>query len=454
MRDLSVYCILVCFFGSIHTRRVRKGVWVPERRWSRKGRCEERVCIGTHIDDQILDRECGLGALLDLDAIFVAVTKEDIRHVSRIGAVLATAVLFDAHHAWVNASLNHVRLEHADRLLRHLIRRNVHRAVRGAGEHGRDESRRKVSRRRAARRSAVLGLQVGGEKDLEGGEEERARVPFVHVLRAVFLRRVKICENEPYDGERRRGGRGKRSHARLVRPRQSERQSVELAFLWRFVDGLDNGLYPHRHLVIRLVSSNEPAEALQPRGTPRLQEEVDNFRGCDLEVVYHAEGLALKRDGRWLACRTYPCGPVRMTASWARLLDAIIRLYQWWQRGCCRGGSLGCELAEIGVIGKVFNTMLLVVFPVIRLQRHAIIAHSIGSVLAEISISTSGNIPVPCSPVLVHGIFFDLLPRSACRRGSGYRCASFLGSAVLGSSRRRLRFVRDKNELAVSKGVV
>ena len=106
------------------------------------------------------------------------------------------------------------------------------------------------------------------------------------------------------------------------------------------------------------------------------------------------------------------------------------------------------------MIGKVFNIMVLVVFPVIRFQRHAIIAHSIGPVLAEISISTSRNLPVLCSPVFVHGIFCNLLPRSAYRGERSYRGASLLGGAILGSSWCRLLFVRDKNELAVSKGIV
>ena len=106
------------------------------------------------------------------------------------------------------------------------------------------------------------------------------------------------------------------------------------------------------------------------------------------------------------------------------------------------------------MIGEVFYTMILVVFPVIWLQRHAIIAHSIGPVLAEFSISTSRHLPVLCSPVFVHGIFFDLLPRSAYRGERGYRGVSLLGGAILGSSWRRLLFVRDKNEHAVSKGIV
>lgn len=105
------------------------------------------------------------------------------------------------------------------------------------------------------------------------------------------------------------------------------------------------------------------------------------------------------------------------------------------------------------MIGKVLDIMVLVVFLVIRLQRHAIIAHSIGTVLAEISISTSRNLPVLFSPVFVHGIFRDLLPRSACRGERGYRGASLLGGAILGSSWCRLLFVRDKNELAMSKGI-
>jgi hypothetical protein len=69
------------------------------------------------------------------------------------------------------------------------------------------------------------------------------------------------------------------------------------------------------------------------------------------------------------------------------------------------------------VIGKVFYTMILVVFPVIGLQRHAIITHGIGTMLAEVGISTSGDLSIFCSPVLINGLFFDLLPRAACRRG-------------------------------------
>ncbi len=68
------------------------------------------------------------------------------------------------------------------------------------------------------------------------------------------------------------------------------------------------------------------------------------------------------------------------------------------------------------MIGKVFYIMVLMIFPVVWLQRHAIIAHGISPVLAEIRISTSGNFPVLRPPVLIYGIFFDILPRSACRR--------------------------------------
>jgi hypothetical protein len=45
------------------------------------------------------------------------------------------------------------------------------------------------------------------------------------------------------------------------------------------------------------------------------------------------------------------------------------------------------------VIGEVLDVMILVVLPVIGLQRHAIVAHGIGSMLAKVSISTSGIFP-------------------------------------------------------------
>lgn len=168
-------------------------------------------------------------------------------------------------------------------------------------------------------------------------------------------------------------------------------------------------------------------------------------------MIYHAEGLALERDSRGLACRTNPCGPVRMATRRTRYLDTIIWLYQWRQCGCCSGGSLRCELAEVGVIGKVFYIMILVVFAVIRLQRHAIITHSVGPVLAEIRVSTSGNLSVPCSPILIYGTFFDILPRSACQRFRTCRRRSFVGDAILGCAQCRPLSIRDKDEFAVSK---
>src|SRR5712671_6049724 len=95
--------------------------------------------------------------------------------------------------------------------------------------------------------------------------------------------------------------------------------------------------------------------------------------------------------------------------------------------------------------------MVLVVFPVIRLQGHAIIAHSISPVLAEISISTSWNLPVHRPPVIVDGVLFDILPRSAWGRSRASRRESFRGSVVLGSTWSGPLSIRDKNEFTVSK---
>jgi len=66
------------------------------------------------------------------------------------------------------------------------------------------------------------------------------------------------------------------------------------------------------------------------------------------------------------------------------------------------------------VIGEVFYIMILVVFSVIWLQWHAIITHGIGAMLAKVGISMSRYLSVFCSPVLINGLFFDLLPRSTC----------------------------------------
>jgi len=66
------------------------------------------------------------------------------------------------------------------------------------------------------------------------------------------------------------------------------------------------------------------------------------------------------------------------------------------------------------VIREVFYIMILVVFPVIWLQRHAVITHGIGAMLAEVGISTSRDLSIFCPPILINGLFFDLLPRSAC----------------------------------------
>jgi len=64
------------------------------------------------------------------------------------------------------------------------------------------------------------------------------------------------------------------------------------------------------------------------------------------------------------------------------------------------------------VIGEVLYIMILVIFPVIWLQRHTIITHGISAMLAEVGISMSGDLSIFCPPVLINGIFSDLLPRT------------------------------------------
>jgi hypothetical protein len=86
------------------------------------------------------------------------------------------------------------------------------------------------------------------------------------------------------------------------------------------------------------------------------------------------------------------------------------------------------------MIGKVLDVLVLVEFPVIRLERHAVITHGIGPVLAEVEVPTSRNLPILGSPVLIHGVFFNILPRPACSRGSSLGRESFVRGAFLRSS--------------------
>jgi hypothetical protein len=83
------------------------------------------------------------------------------------------------------------------------------------------------------------------------------------------------------------------------------------------------------------------------------------------------------------------------------------------------------------VIGKVFYITIVVVFAVMWLQWHAIITHGISAMLAKVGISMPGNLSVFCSPVLIDGPFFDLFPRSTCRRSRASRREGFFGGTVL-----------------------
>jgi len=99
------------------------------------------------------------------------------------------------------------------------------------------------------------------------------------------------------------------------------------------------------------------------------------------------------------------------------------------------------------VIGEVLDVMILVIFPVMGLQWHAIVAHGIGPVLAEVDISTSVNFSIFCPPILIYGVFLDSLPRST----SCCMCEWFLGDALLRYGRQRLLSIRDKYKFAVPK---
>ena len=80
------------------------------------------------------------------------------------------------------------------------------------------------------------------------------------------------------------------------------------------------------------------------------------------------------------------------------------------------------------MIRKMFYAMILVVFPVIWLQWHAVITHGISTMLAKVGISTSGDLSIFCSPVLINSVFLGLLPRSACRGRASRREGFFRGA--------------------------
>ena len=66
------------------------------------------------------------------------------------------------------------------------------------------------------------------------------------------------------------------------------------------------------------------------------------------------------------------------------------------------------------MVGQMLDTVLRVIGGIVWFQRHAVVAHPLGTVFAKPSVA-AGNLPVLSTPVLVHRVFFYDLPRSSTR---------------------------------------
>lgn len=101
---------------------------------------------------------------------------------------------------------------------------------------------------------------------------------------------------------------------------------------------------------------------------------------------------------------------------------------------------------------KVFNVIFGVVRGIVGFEGHAMVAHGVGTVLAELSITTPRYLTILRAPVTVDCIFFDILPwpssgnLDACRfRGVGHDLCWCLRR----TSGRPL-LVRNKDEVSMS----
>lgn len=80
---------------------------------------------------------------------------------------------------------------------------------------------------------------------------------------------------------------------------------------------------------------------------------------------------------------------------------------------------------EIGVVGQVLDAVLGMIGGVVWLQRHAVVAHSVGAMFAQSSMPAR-NLSILGAPVLVDWVLFRDFPRSStCGKslwGWGSRC--------------------------------
>ena len=86
---------------------------------------------------------------------------------------------------------------------------------------------------------------------------------------------------------------------------------------------LDHSLDAHRHLVIRLVVSQQVSEALCRRFPPCVEHTVDERRVHKLDMIDHAVLLSLQRNGRGLALGAYARRPRLMLTRRAGYFDTI-----------------------------------------------------------------------------------------------------------------------------------
>lgn len=77
---------------------------------------------------------------------------------------------------------------------------------------------------------------------------------------------------------------------------------------------------------------------------------------------------------------------------------------------------------QVRVVRKMLDVVLRMVLRVVRLEGHAVVAHRVRTVLAEMRIAAPWDLPILLSPVSVDGVLLDELPWPVCgvwRRNDG-----------------------------------
>lgn len=225
-------------------------------------------CHATYIHNQVLHRKSRLCALLDVDPVLVLVPEKDFRDVPRAFARL------DADRRRLDTRLDHVGVDHAHRLLAHLVGRDVDHAFRVARKDARHKAAVELAAAAKAAHRAVRPLELRSKDSLAARKKEAVEVALARDqarLARVCVRRVRRLEVRVHHADDLQAARtGELLDAALVLPRDAERQAIRLALLRRLVDRLDDDLDTHRHLVVLFVAPNEEAKALRVRLAPNL----------------------------------------------------------------------------------------------------------------------------------------------------------------------------------------